>query len=344
MSVKTESKERVRVVLDAMGTDRCPDPEVEAVLILSKESPDIQPILVGDEQAIRESFRRHNAIPRGPIVHAPQRVTMEDKPSEALKAKGESSMAVGMRMVREKEADAFVSAGNTGAVMGFALRLLGRLKGIHRPAIAAIFPSLKGPVLVLDVGANTDPHPRNMVEFAVMGEIFARYILEKESPRVAFLSIGEEDVKGNERLKEARPLLERIEHLQFIGNIEGNHILEGKADVVVTDGFTGNILLKFGESVVQALKTMLKDRIRRNPLGLVGALLLKPALEGIKKEMDYEEYGGAPLLGVNGVVIIAHGRSGGVAMANAVRVAARFARESLNEKILQDLHKTEERV
>ncbi len=332
--------ERVRVVLDAMGTDRAPGPEVEAALILARESPEIDLILVGQEELIRRAFRERHEVVRCEIVHAPERVTMEDKPAEALKTKPESSIAVGMRLVKEGKADAFVSAGNTGAVMAFALRVLGRLKGIHRPAIAAVFPSLAGPVLVLDVGANTDPRPRHLVEFAVMGEIFARYILNKPDPRVAFLSIGEEDVKGNERVKEARPMLERIEHLQFVGNIEGNHILQGRADVVVTDGFTGNVLLKFGESVVSVLKEKLKNRIRRNPLALTGALLLKPALEGLKKEMDYEEYGGAPLLGVQGVVIIAHGRSGGGAMANAVRVAARFAREKLNEKILADLEKT----
>ena len=332
--------ERVRVVLDAMGTDRAPHPEVEAALILARENPEIDLILVGQEEAIRKAFRERHEVVRCEIVHAPERVTMQDKPAEALKTRPESSIAVGMRLVKEGKADAFVSAGNTGAVMAFALRVLGRLKGIQRPAIAAIFPSLRGPVLVLDVGANTDPRPRHLVEFAVMGEIFARYILNKPDPRVAFLSIGEEDVKGNERVKEARPMLERIEHLQFIGNIEGNHILQGRADVVVTDGFTGNVLLKFGESVVSVLKEKLKNRIRRNPLALTGALLLKPALEGLKKEMDYEEYGGAPLLGVQGVVIIAHGRSGGGAMANAVRVAARFAREKLNEKILADLEKT----
>jgi len=333
--------ERVRVVLDAMGTDRAPQPEVEAALILARKNPEIELILVGQEEVIRKAFRERHEVVRCEIVHAPDWVTMEDKPAEALKSKPESSMAVGMRLLKEGKADAFVSAGNTGAVMAFALRVLGRLKGIQRPAIAAIFPSLQGPVLVLDVGANTDPRPRHLVEFAVMGEIFARYILNKPDPRVAFLSIGEEDVKGNERVKEARPMLERIEHLQFIGNIEGNHILEGRADVVVTDGFTGNVLLKFGESVVSVLREKLKNRIRQNPLALTGALLLRPALEGLKKEMDYEEYGGAPLLGVQGVVIIAHGRSGGGAMANAVRVAAQFARERLNEKILLDLEKTQ---
>ncbi len=330
---------RIRVALDAMGSDHCPASEVGGALLAHRELPDVDVILVGPPDQIRKEARRQGVLTEPPfrIVPAEEWVTMEDKPSEALKRKPRSSMAVALELVRDGKADAFVSAGNTGAVMGFSLRILGRLKGIKRPAIAAVLPSLQGPTLLLDVGANTDPKPRYLVEFAVMGEIFARVILGKDRPRVAFLSIGEEDAKGNERLKEAKPLLERIEHIRFIGNVEGNDILHGRADVVVTDGFTGNAILKFGESVIQVLSTMVKNQVKRDPLALLGALLLRGALRRVKRSMDYEEYGGAPLLGVNGTVIIAHGRSTPRAIKNAIRTASRLAAGRVEEKILEEL-------
>ena len=261
---------------------------------------------------------------------------MDESPITALRKKKNTSIAVALSLHRQGRVDAVVSAGNTGAVMASSVWTLKRLEGVDRPAIASFFPTEKEPIIVLDVGANADCKPLNLYQFAVMGSIYARSILGRRNPRVGLLSIGEESSKGNELTLEAHRLLGRSS-LNFIGNLEGKDILTGDVDVVVCDGFVGNVILKFTESIERILTTHFNKHLRSNLRSKLGALLLKPVFENFRKDFDYAEYGGAPLLGIDGVSIICHGKSSPKAISNAILVARRMVREGINEMIKQRL-------
>jgi glycerol-3-phosphate acyltransferase PlsX len=312
----------VRVALDAMGGDRGPEVNVEGGVSAARELG-IAVTLVGDEAVLSAQLGKRDAagLPVA-ICHAPEAVEMGESPTLALRRKKRSSIRIGLEMVRRGEVDAFVSAGNTGAVMATALMVLGPLPGVERPAIAVVMPTLTGRVVMLDVGANVDCKARHLVQFAIMGHVYARDVLNQARPRVGLLSIGEEEIKGNELTREAFKELGDESGLNFIGNVEGRDIYAGEADVVVCDGFTGNVALKISEGLADALMHLLKEELQRDLMSRAGSLLLLPAFRRFKRRVDYAEWGGAPLLGVDGVCVISHGRSSAKAIRNAVRVAA----------------------
>ena len=315
----------MRVVLDAMGGDHAPSVNVEGAVETVNECDDVDVILVGDESSIQKELRnKRYSANRISVVHASQVVEMHESPMVAIRKKKDSSIRVGIGLVKAGKADAFVSAGHSGVVMGSSLMMLGTAKVVDRPAIATLMPTLKDPFIMLDVGATVDCNPQNLLQFALMGSTYCRLILKRPDPKVALLSIGEEDIKGNEVTKEAFKLIKKSK-LNFIGNIEGKDIFSGMADVVVCDGFIGNIALKISEGLAETILKMLKQEISSVSTGRVGYLLMKPAIRKFKKRTDYDEYGGAPLLGINGTTIISHGRSSSKAIKNALRGAADYA-------------------
>ncbi len=335
----------MNVVLDAMGGDHAPTVNIDGALETVHESEDIHVTLVGDEATIRKELKgRKYKAGSISIVHASQVVEMHESPSVAIRKKRDSSIRVGIGLVKAGKADAFVSAGHSGVVMGTSLLLLGMSKGVDRPAIATLMPNLRDTFVILDVGANVDCTPENLHQFALMGNIYCQLILGREKPKVGLLGIGEEDIKGNELTKEAFKLIKQSS-LNFIGNIEGRDIFSGKADVVVCDGFTGNIALKISEGLAETIIKMLKREISSLTAGRLGYLMLRPAFKKFKKKTDYDEFGGAPLLGINGTSIISHGRSSSKAIRNALRVAHDFSRkrvyEAISEAIQSDLHTRE---
>jgi len=311
----------VCVALDAMGGDAGPAVNVEGAVAAARELG-LGVILVGVQEEIRRHLDRHDL--RGlpiKVRHASEVVEMGESPSTALRKKRDSSIRVAVDLVRSGDADAVVSAGNTGAVMAITLVVLGPLAGVERPAIAAALPTLAGHAILLDVGANVDCKPRHLIQFAIMGNVYARQVLGKARPRVGLLSIGEEETKGNELTKEAFRALEEEPGIEFIGNVEGVDVFKGYADVVVCDGFTGNVALKIGESVAETIMALVREEVTADLRSRAGALLLKPAFRRLQRRLDYSEVGGAPLLGVNGITIISHGRSSAKAIRNALRVA-----------------------
>ena len=311
----------VCVALDAMGGDAGPAVNVEGAVAAARELG-LGVILVGVQEEIRRHLDRHDL--RGlpiKVRHASEVVEMGESPSTALRKKKDSSIRVAVDLVRSGDADAVVSAGNTGAVMAITLVVLGPLAGVERPAIAAALPTLAGHAILLDVGANVDCKPRHLIQFAIMGNVYARQVLGKARPRVGLLSIGEEETKGNELTKEACRALEEEPGIEFIGNVEGVDVFKGYADVVVCDGFTGNVALKIGESVAETIMALVREEVTADLRSRAGALLLKPAFRRLQRRLDYSEVGGAPLLGVNGITIISHGRSSAKAIRNALRVA-----------------------
>jgi glycerol-3-phosphate acyltransferase PlsX len=308
------------LILDAMGSDRYPDPEIQAAVETARIY-DEDVLLVGSEALISPKLKTLDPNNRRVrIVDAPDILEMHEKPVEAAKRKPRNSMAVGLELIKTGEGHAFISAGNTGGVMFNALRTLGRIKGVQRPALTAMFPTRVGHCVVLDIGANADCRPDFLLEFAVMGSVYAEKVLAKPSPRVGLLSNGEEAGKGNQLVKDAYHLLETT-NLNFIGNVEGKELFGGQADVVVTDGFTGNILLKSSESVAKMLTDTLKEELTATFIRKLGAMLVKPAFGKIKKMMDPREVGAAPLLGIDGLVFVGHGRSDAHALVSALKVA-----------------------
>jgi glycerol-3-phosphate acyltransferase PlsX len=312
----------VRVALDAMGGDRGPEVNVEGAVTAAREFGTAV-ILVGVEEELQRHLRQHETHGLPLIVrHAPEVVEMGESPLIALRRKKHSSIRIGLDLVKRGEADAFVSAGNTGAVMATAVVVLGPLPGVERPAIAVVVPTLTGHAVLLDAGANVDSKARHLVQFAIMGNVYARDFLGLPRPRVGLLSIGEEESKGNELTREVFKELEDEASLNFIGNVEGRDVFNGTSDVIVCDGFTGNVALKISESVLDAMFTLLREELGKDLRGKAGSLLLLPAFKRFKRRVDPSEFGGAPLLGVNGVCVISHGRSTGKAIKNAVRTAA----------------------
>ncbi len=330
------------IALDAMGSDRAPRPEVEGAIQAARHYG-VRVLLVGREATIRAELDRHPVAASLPleVVHASEVISMQDKAARAMRAKRDSSMRVGLRLVREGRADGFVTAGNTGAAMATAKIVLGALPGVDRPALAAVFPTALGTAaILLDVGANVDCKPHNLEQFAVMGEIYFRSMFGTRfgtrRPRVGLLSIGEEETKGNELTREAFQLLKRLP-LNFVGNAEGRDLYSGQVDVVVADGFVGNVVLKTSEGVASLVRYALKESLRATITRQVGYLLSRSAFTDFKKRLDHTEYGGAPLLGVKGVCIITHGSSNANAVKNAIRVASEFAGRRINLKIAKEL-------
>jgi len=328
----------MKIALDAMGGDDAPA-SIVAGAVQAAKAYGIGIILVGEESAVRREVARHGGqdLPLS-IVHAPQTVAMHESPSSVIRKKRNSSIWVATDLVKQGKASAVISAGNTGAAMATALFLLGPLRGVERPAIMTVLPTLKGVSLLLDVGANVDCKPHHLLQFAVMGHVYAERILGKPKPRIGLLSIGEEDTKGNEQTKEAFKMLKESP-FNFIGNVEGRDVYLGSADVVVCDGFVGNIALKISEGLADTLLKLLKREISRNMLGKLGYLLLRPSLANFQRRIDYAEYGGAPLLGVNGVCIICHGRSSARAIKNAIKVSKDFVDRDLNGHLQGDIER-----
>jgi glycerol-3-phosphate acyltransferase PlsX len=329
------------IALDAMGSDRAPKPEVEGAIHAARHYG-TRVLLIGPESLVKPELERHISALNLPIevVHASEYITMDDK-VEAIRAKRDNSMRVGLRLVREGQANGFVTAGNTGAAMATAKIVLGGMPGVDRPALAAVFPTAPGnPAMLLDVGANVDCTAQNLEQFAVMGDVYFRAMFGKRSgthgPRVGLLSIGEEESKGNDLTREAFQLLKQLP-LNFVGNVEGRDLYNGQVDVIVADGFVGNVALKISEGVANLVRTVLKESLKATITRQVGALLSRSAFSDFKKRLDHTEYGGAPLLGVKGVCIITHGSSNANAMKNAIRVAAEFSQRGINDSIERGL-------
>ncbi|MGO9641388.1 MAG: phosphate acyltransferase PlsX [Candidatus Acidiferrales bacterium] len=325
------------IAVDAMGSDNAPRPEVEGAIGAAREYG-ARVLLVGQPAELRRELARHSA--RGAqieTVAASEVITMQDSPTAAFRRKKDSSVHVAARLVQSGQAAALVSAGNTGAVMAVARFILGTLPAVQRPALAAPFPTARGGVSVLlDVGANVDSRPSHLVQFAVMGEIYYRAIFGTRRPRVALLSIGEEEMKGNELTRQAFERL-RQSPVHFIGNVEGRDLFAGNVDVIVCDGFIGNVALKISEGLAQHIASMLKKAMKSTLSSQVGFVLSRRAYKDFRKTIDYSEYGGAPLLGVRGVTVIGHGRSNANAIKNAIRVALGLARGNVNERIEREL-------
>jgi glycerol-3-phosphate acyltransferase PlsX len=321
----------MNIALDAMGSDKRPTPDVEGAVMAAREFG-ITIFLVGDEARIKTELAKHDT--RGldlPIVHTPTDIAMKEH-VDAIKSKKDASMNIAARMVKEKKADAFVTMGNSAAAMATALLTLGRIKGIDRPGFAAVLPSGESRTLLIDIGANVEVKPDNLYQFGLMGSIYMERVLGVSKPRIALLSNGEEEGKGTLVHREAHQLLKNSK-LNFIGNAEGKDVPRGFADVIVSDGFSGNIMLKTMEGTAESLVEFLKAEIKRRPLAVAGALLAQPAFDALKKRLDYAEIGGAPVLGVDGVTIIGHGRSNAKAVKNALRAAKQAVEGNLIEVI-----------
>ncbi len=325
----------MKIAVDAMGGDFAPGEIVRGALQAVKEFNQAV-ILVGDEAQIRTEM---GDVPSGKlisIVHAPEVIQMNEQPAVSVRRKKNSSIVMATRLVKEGEAGALVSAGSTGAAMAAALLGLGRIKGIDRPAIAGIMPNLKGFTVLLDIGANTDCKPHNLLHFGIMGYLYAKNILDIEEPRVGLLSNGEEKTKGNETTLAAFPVLADA-GINFIGNVEGRDIFGGSVDVVVCDGFVGNIVLKAGEGLAMALYKMMKEEITKSWLAKIGTLMTEPAFRMFQRRVDYAEYGGAPLLGVDGISIICHGSSSARALKNGIKVARQSVEKGLVKSIQESI-------
>lgn len=328
----------MRIALDAMGGDHGSE-ELIAGAALAVKQTNVHVILVGDENVLHQHLEKLALDQKSAklinVVHSSQVIDMDENPVEAIRRKKDSSVMRAFDLVRTGEADAAVSAGNSGATMAAAVRKLGRLTGISRPGIASIFPTLKKPVVLMDIGANVDCRPQHLFQFGVMASAFSR-INNVEKPRVGLLTIGEETGKGNILIKETYPLLEKSS-LNFIGNVEGRDVFQGNVDVIVCDGFVGNILLKVSEGLAEAAMLMLRDEIIKSLPAKIGYFLARKAFKSFRKRVDYAEYGGAPLLGIDGIGIICHGKSSSQAIKNAIIVAAKMAKGNINRDILESL-------
>jgi glycerol-3-phosphate acyltransferase PlsX len=326
----------MRIIVDAMGGDHAPRVVVEGAIQACQEYG-AQVGLVGDEAKIRELLAKNHYRENGISIHPAQEVIgMCDSAAAAVRRKRKSSIVVGLNLVKEGAGDAFFSAGNTGAVVCAATLGLGLLPGIERPGIAIVTPTLKGISLIIDVGANIDPKPNQLLQYGIMADAYFRHILNRPDPKVGLLNIGEEEAKGTEFLRETHELLGKSK-LNFIGNVEGKDLFSGKSDIIICDGFVGNVALKVSESVAETMQVFLKRHLLSSVWGKIGLVFLAPSLKRFKKDLDYAEYGGAPLLGVNGVVIIGHGRSNVRAIRNAIRVAKEEVERQFTQKVTEAL-------
>lgn len=330
----------MKIALDAMGGDQGPELLIDGALLALRRNKELSIILLGPENLLKERIAQcadsGNVVGRLLIEHAPETVTMEESPVEAIRKKKDSTIMRGFDLVKNGQADAMVSAGHSGATMAAAIRKLGRLEGVSRPGIASLFPTRKTPVMLMDIGANVDCRPQHLFQFAVMASSCYALLQNKKDPRVGLLSIGSEPGKGNALIKESHELL-RQSNLNFVGNVEGRDVYGGELDVVVCDGFVGNISLKISEGLAEAAMHMLKDEIMKSLRAKIGYLLIRKAFAAFRKRVDYAEYGGAPLLGINGIGIICHGSSSSVAICNAIGEAAKLVENKVNDSIVQSL-------
>jgi phosphate acyltransferase len=329
----------IKIALDAMGGDNAPRAAVHGGVDAARAAKGtLEVVMVGDEALIRQELTHQFRVNDLPIriVHASQAISMDESPAVAVKQKTDSSIVVAMRMHAAGDVQAVVSAGNTGALMASSLFILKRIKGVRRPGIGSIMPTEQGRALLVDVGANVDSKPEDLLQYAIMGSIYYSRVFDTGRPRIGLLNIGHEEMKGNELSQKAHALLKNSK-LYFIGNIEGGDVLNGVADVVVCDGFTGNVVLKFGESLHGLFKSNLRRLVRKYLFSQIGALLMKPTFDGIRKVFDYQEYGGAPFLGVQGVCIKAHGRSSPRAFRNAILAAQKMVTEKVNRHIQEQM-------
>ena len=326
----------MRIAIDGMGGDLAPRPIVDGTVMAAREF-DYELVLVGDKTILRRELSRYRRYPDNiRIEHASEAITMDEPPAVSVRRKRNSSIAVGIELMKRGEVDAFISAGNTGAVVCSATLSLGLLPGIERPGISIVFPTFMGVSMMIDVGANIDPRPIHLLHYGIMGDAYSKYILGKPEPKIGLLSIGKEASKGTDFVKETHKLLDESK-LNFIGNIEGQDAFTGRCDVVLCDGFVGNVVLKVAEGIGSAITNLMKRQLRNRPLAKLGAILSKPAFMKLWKDLDYTEYGGAPLLGVDGRVIISHGSSTAKAIKNAIRRGAEFKENELNERIIEEL-------
>ncbi len=326
----------MRIAVDAMGGDKAPSVVVEGSILAAREYG-FEIILVGSQAAIEDELAKHKNVPSNISVrHASEVIEMDEPAALSIKRKRDSSIIIGVDLVKNKQAEAFVSAGNTGAVVCAATLGMRLLEGVERSGIAIILPTLKGTSLLIDVGANIDPKPTHLLQYGIMGEAFSRYILKKNNPSVGLLNVGEEETKGTDFVKETYRLLSESK-LNFIGNVEGKDIFHGTADVIVCDGFIGNVVLKVSESLSETLAEFLRRELTKSFITKLGAFLSRAAFRALKKEIDYSEYGGAPLLGVDGICIISHGRSTAKAIKNAIREAGEFVNYQVNQHIVEAL-------
>jgi phosphate acyltransferase len=346
--VRSQSKNEARltgkVVLDAMGSDHAPHAEIDGALAATRDFG-VGVILVGQSHKIEPELRRCGWRGDGDhgieLVEAPEVISMDDPVATSVRRKKKSSLRVGTKLVIEGKGDGFVSAGNTGAAMATAKMVIGTLPGVDRPALAALIPTKAAkPVLLLDVGANSECKPHHLAQFAVMGDAYSRSVLGTVRPSIGLMSIGEEEAKGNDLTKEAFPLLRKLSNINFVGNVEGRDVFAGMVDVIVTDGFTGNVMLKLSEGLTEAMLAMLKRELTATAVTKAGAVLAKPAFRSIKKRLDYSEYGGAPLLGISRIVVIGHGRSNARAIRNAIRSVKEFSESRASERIERGIAET----
>jgi len=336
-----------KVVVDAMGSDRAPHPEIDGALAAARDFG-VGVILVGQEQTVVRELRRCGWRKDGDrgieFVEAEEVIGMDEPVATSVRRKRRSSLRVGAKIVAAGEADGFVSAGNTGAAMATAKMVIGMLPGVDRPALAALLPTKAAkPTLVLDVGANSDCKPHHMVQFAIMGDAYSRAVLGTQRPSVGLMSIGEEEAKGNELTKEAFPLMRDLGSLNFVGNVEGRDVFTGQVDVIVTDGFTGNVMLKLSEGLQDAVLSLIRRELSASTITKAGAVLARPAFRSLKKRLDYSEYGGAPLLGVRSIVVVGHGSSNARAIRNAIRNVREFSEHGAGERIERGIAETHAR-
>ena len=333
----------MKIALDAMGGDNAPEVTVAGTLRAAREFP-VEIVLVGVRDAIEKSLSHYpHRPPNLSIVHAPEVIGMDESPASSIRKKRESSISVGVELLKNKQVDAFVSAGNTGAVVAASTLIVGLLPGIERPGIAIVLPGVQGDTLLIDVGANIDPKPLHLLQYGLMGEAYVRCVLGKARPTVGLLNVGEEETKGTDFIKETYAMLE-ASGLNFVGNVEGHDIFSGEFNVIVCDGFAGNVALKTAESLAKAINVLLKRSLAKSPITRLGAWLARDAFLQLRQEVDYAEHGGAPLLGVNGVSIIAHGASGAKAIKNAIRVAYESVRHELNPNMVDAVSNYVQRV
>ncbi|HEV2863168.1 MAG TPA: phosphate acyltransferase PlsX [Pyrinomonadaceae bacterium] len=336
-----------KVVVDAMGSDRAPHPEIDGAMAAARDLG-VGVILVGQSEKVEPELRKCGWRRQGDkgveFVEAPEFIGMGEAVATAVRRKRRSSLRVGARLVADGHADGLVSAGNTGAAMATAKMVIGMLPGVDRPALAALVPTSSGrPTLLLDVGANSECKAQHLAQFAIMGEAYSRSVLGTERPSVGLMSIGEEEAKGNDLTKETFPLLRELTSLNFVGNVEGRDVFTGKVDVIVTDGFTGNVMLKLSEGLQAAFITMIKRELSASVITKTGAVLARPAFQNLKKRLDYAEYGGAPLLGVRNIVVVGHGSSNARAIRNAVRNVKEFSEHGAQQRIESGIAETNAR-
>ncbi len=326
----------MKIALDAMGGDFAPKNEVMGALAAVKNDSEVEVVLVGDEKVLKAELALHGSNSRISIVNAKERISMNEHPTQAIK-KQDSSLMVAIKLLNEGKVDALVSAGNTGAVLAASIFKIGRIKNVDRPGIVAIFPTMGRPIVALDLGANVDCKVKHLVQFAKMGSVYSKHRFGIEKPEVRLLNIGEEEHKGNELTTETYKLLKEDKNINFVGNLEPSHLLAGDTDVVVCDGFVGNVVLKLGEGLISTIFKMIKGTIKKSIMAMFGAIFMLPALKNIKKKFDYDEFGGTLLLGVKKPVIKAHGSASPKAFKNAIREAAIMVREQIVDDIAEIL-------